>query len=362
MNYEKIPFRQDETKMRKIEGFYGSDIVLFDSPISVKENYIRNVHNCAVWQPSTNDYLFFLPQIVPDNVARAVCMEAVPAPPEEWGGLDMFGVEWVYVEVAEGSMVKPGNPVLTDVNDWKEVIKFPDIDSWDWEKCARQNIPWIKEKEHSQLLVQTTILSGFFERLISFMDFEGAAIAVIDPEQKEAVKELFEALADLYIKIIDKFYEYFPGLIDEICVHDDWGSQRAPFFSENVVRELLVPPMKRLADHIHSKGYLSLFHCCGKVDMLVPCMIDIGWQSWDSMDICDLERIYQTYGDKLKPVVTLPGPTSDADLETYEKLVKEFTDKYCHRGKGCIVSCWQGGIDDDYYKALYRASRLAFNQ
>ena len=36
-----------------------------------------------------------------------------------------------------------------------------------------------------------------FERLISFMDFENAAVALIDDSQKDAVKS-FSSLCDLY--------------------------------------------------------------------------------------------------------------------------------------------------------------------
>ena len=51
----------------------------------------------------------------------------------------MFGVNWIFDEAANGSMVVPGSPILEDANDWKEVIKFPDVDSWDWEGSAKKN-------------------------------------------------------------------------------------------------------------------------------------------------------------------------------------------------------------------------------
>lgn len=360
MKYEKIPFDEKEMETEKRESSFMGDIVTFDYPITPKENYIRNVHNCAVWQPTTNDYLMFSPNLIADNVARGLCWEEEELSPEQWGGKDMFGVEWEYIEVAEGSMVKPGNPMLEDANDWKSVIHFPDVDSWDWEDTAKRNIPWLKAQEG--MVVQTTILTGYFERLISFMDFEEAAVAMIDEEQKDAVKELFEALTDLYIKIVDKLAEYFPGQIDEICVHDDWGAQRSPFFSESVVREMLMPPMKRLVDHIHAKGYLSMFHCCGKVDTLVPIMVELGWQSWDAMDICDIETIYRTYGDKLKVTVSPVTPPTGASEEEYEKAAKEFADMYCNIGKGCVVSRWYNPVDADFQSALYKASRLAFSK
>ena len=89
-----------------------------------------------------------------------------------------------------------------------------------------------------------TFLNGFgFERLISFMGFEAAAMALVDEEQQDALKELFDRLSDLYCRIIDKCCEAYD--IDGFIIHDDWGTQRAPFFSFDTGRELLVPYMKK---------------------------------------------------------------------------------------------------------------------
>ena len=44
----------------------------------------------------------------------------------------MFGINWLFIPVAGGSMVEPGNPLMTDMNEWEEKVVWPDIDSWDW--------------------------------------------------------------------------------------------------------------------------------------------------------------------------------------------------------------------------------------
>lgn len=360
MEYPIYPFDEKEMETEHRESTWGMDFVTFDYPITQKENYIRNVYNQAVWQPSTNDILMFSPAIIADNVARGMVWEAQEIPEEEWGGKDMFGIEWEYVPSAQGSTVRPGTPKLADANDWKEVIRFPDVDSWDWEGMAKRNIPWLESQRN--MLVQTTILTGYYERLISFMDFESAAMAMIDEDQYDAVQELFSALTDLYIKIIDKLSDYLPGLIDEICVHDDWGHQRGLFFSEGTVREMILPHMTRLVSHIRSKGYLACLHSCGKIDRLVPCILDAGWQSWDAMDICDIPKIYEEYGDRLTVTVSPVTPLHGAPREEYEQAAQAFAAQYCHPGKGCLISRWYDPLDADSQSAIYRASRIAFSR
>ena len=175
-------------------GLFGRPSRIYKTPVTPKENF-RMVYERKVphWLPISGDSLMMTPRIDADNVARAFCFEANPLSQEEMvGGTDKFGIEWVYVPVASGSMVVPGSPALTDANDWKK-IKFPDVDSWDWEGTKASNA----EYTNTNKFLQVTILTGFFERLISFMDFEQAALALIDEDQQDAVHELFDALADL---------------------------------------------------------------------------------------------------------------------------------------------------------------------
>lgn len=82
------------------------------------------------WIPSANDIIWFCPAAYPDNPAKGNVHEAVPYPKDKLGGIDMFGIEWEYVPAIGGSTVRPGKPALDDVNNWKEAINFPDINSW----------------------------------------------------------------------------------------------------------------------------------------------------------------------------------------------------------------------------------------
>ena len=82
--------------------------------------------------------------------------------------------------------------LLDDVNNWKEKIIIPDISDWGWEEEAKA-VSLDPRFSHEMSLV-----NGFwFERLISFMDFMEAAVALIDEEQEDAIKELFAATTDL---------------------------------------------------------------------------------------------------------------------------------------------------------------------
>ncbi len=78
--------------------------------------------------------------------------------------------------------------------------------------------------------------------------------------------------------MIDKYLEILR--LDGVVLHDDWGGQRSPFFSLQLCREMIVPYLKHIADHCHSKGLWFQQHCCGKNEMLVPAMLDAGVDMW----------------------------------------------------------------------------------
>jgi len=359
---EKIPFDSKELKIvAEIPNFLGATDPVYDFPVSMKENYLRTMQNEPVWESLGNESGLFCPAVVPDNIARAFVFEANMLPPQD--GIDMFGISWEYVPEAQGSMVRPGNHILEDANDWKKVLKFPDIDSWDWEGSAKANNGTFL---NGNTFMLAWLINGFwFERLISFMGFEGAAEALIDEDQQDAVKEIFEATTDLACRLVDKFVEHFDH-INGFTVHDDWGSQRSPFFSEATAQEMIVPYMKKLTDHIHSKGLWADLHSCGHIESRINSILDAGWDSWSPQDMNDTIKLFEDYGDKICigmiPEAFNPESTSEDEQREY---ARKFAQKVCVSGKSSFISIYalmSGIMTPAYREELYKQSRILYNK
>lgn len=336
--------------------FGGPDISLFNYPVTPRENFISTMKRKPIWEITPTDTRFVVPKCNPDNVARAFVFEDDMMPPEEGGGKDMFGIEWVYVPVAGGSMVKPGNPFLKDANEWKEKLIWPDLESWDWEKSA--NNIHLSDTTFNQV----TILNGWYERLISFMDFDKAVVAMIDEDQQDAVKALFDKLSDLYIAIIDKYLEYFPG-IDGFSIHDDWGAQKDTFFSPATVSEMIVPYMKRVTDYLHSKGLFADLHSCGRIEKQVPNIIAAGWDSWSPQPMNDSHKLYKLYGDRLIISVNPDQLNPDASEEEQRAAATKFAEEFCQPGKPSVISFYGAeSLTPAFSEQLYKCSRINYNQ
>ena len=358
----RIPYNPDELNSSV---FYPSPISglpgprKYNTPIPPRENLRALLnHETPLWIPAGSDRRMMTPRIDPDNVARCFVSDVQALQPEEkTGGKDKHGIEWVYVPVAGGSMVKPGSPLLEDANDWEKLVQFPDLNAWDWEGSIAANRP---ELEADSRALTITVLTGFFERLISLMDFDKAAVAMIDEEQKDAVKALFDRLADLYADIAVRYKKAYDPLV--FCLHDDWGSQRSPFFSLATVREMIVPAFSRVAQAVHDAGMFLDIHSCGKNEMLVPAYIEIGADSWGGQAINDKAMLNEKYGDKLvmsvDPDIIFTPETSDEEAIA---AAKRFVQKFGPRMEKKPFTYSAMGASQAFLDTLYEESRKLFS-
>jgi len=341
-----IPFSEQEMRIvKELPSFFGMGpgIPVRNTPVSPRENLMELFYDkTPYWMPSSFETAYQIDNLYNDNLGRGG-----PA-----GTVDSFGIEWVYVESAGGSIVHPGDPYMKDVNEWKDKIHFPDIHTWDWAQSAIDNPP---DLERCNLV---SLVNGYwFERLISFMDFAPAAMALIDEDQQDAIKELFEASTDFACKVVDKYCEYFPA-IDIINVHDDWGSQKDTFFSEATARELFLPYMKELTNHIHSKGRIATLHSCGHNEKRIELFIEAGWDEWQPQDMNDTAALWEGYGDKIV-IAVVPDPIDpNAPEEVVREKAREFVDRFAVKGKPLEYSAFT--LPPAFGEEVYRYSRKKY--
>ena len=354
----KTAFSMDELEVvgNYKEQLSGKEYIKLNTPITPKENYLRAIrHENPLWIPLKSDEFMFCPRIIPDNIARAWVLEKNKYEGPV-GGLDMFGIDWEFVPAVGGSMVRPGSCALPDLTKWREIIRVPDVDSWDWEGCAAENAEFVKACDQ---YVVSWMFTGMFERLISFMDFEEALVALIDEDLEDDLNDIFQMITDVNIKIIRNLKKYFA--IDAILFHDDWGGQKAPFFSVDTCREKIAPFIKQIVDVCHELGLIFDFHSCGKIDQLVPIMIECGVDKWGGQPINDKANIARTYGDKLIVGSTdtlSPGPKGSAvTAEELADKVEAYIQEYTGGDKTKLFSILNRGANNEVIKAFYIAGR-----
>ena len=309
-----IHFSPDELKILKMQpAMFGPDTEVFNTPITPGEN-LRMLYEgkTPLWAPfSSGETNHLMIDVDPENMARN---------PKPGYGKDGWGVDWIYVEVAGGAMVKPGSPLVPDINEWEKYVTVPDPDTWDWAGCYERAKPNLDPNK----LTYIGVPGCLFERLIAILDFANAAVALIDDDQKEAVHRFFRVVTDVHKKFYTNCKKWFNA--DIVNFNDDWGSQRAEFFSVATAREMLLPYIKELVEHVHSLGMYWDLHCCGFVEGFVPLFVEAGYDSWGGQPLNDKWKLKQLYGDKMIFTDTLKCTPESTDEEV-DRAIEEFFQK-----------------------------------
>jgi len=367
MTKARVPFSEEELKVtgkyrpvvyRMLPGVPDWEYT-YNRPISPVENFkLAFSGQKPYWMPHVGwcdcDIKVFRPRIHPENIwSHCLCdgevTDEVRYPWDTNVGTGWFGLQWVFVPVAGGSTVMPGNPLIEDMNDWEEILQWPNLDELDFDDMAKKNEAFLG----TGLANQLGVLNGFWERLISLMDVEGAAVALIDEDQKEAVKSFFDRYTDLLIDYISRVKKSCPN-IHCVLLHDDWGHSTGAFFSLETCREMIVPYLRRLIDYVHSEDMFFELHSCGKAQTLVPAMIEAHVDFWCPQSINDLDAIAEKYKDQpiwfgLNNLVFAPDATDEE--------IREQTTAWFEKHKDQKVFTFYKAIHPVMRETLYRLSR-----
>jgi len=329
---------------------------LFNRPITARENMQRMFEGRNhAWIPQTGwafcDVCNFRPRQIADNYATHLIFDGgdfVEYDSDTKRG--WFNLDWVFVPVAGGATVKPGTPLIEDMNDWEEILQWPDLDTVDWEEMGKMNTKFLETTQ----FIELGMLDGFWERLISLMDVSGAAMALIDEDQKDAVHAFFDKYADFLIDYIRRVKAVCP--IDGVLIHDDWGTQNGPFFSLDTAMEMIVPYLKRVVDYIHSEGMYYEQHSCGNCTKLVPAYIAAGVDWWAPQPMNDFDAILDMVEGTRLHIGMGDACPPDASPEVAVQLAQEWFKKYGHRQ----VTLAPMAAPAPFLGEVYRLSREAF--
>lgn len=291
-------------------------------PITPRENLLRYYRGEEYeWIPDLlSDEVDFTPACNPD--ADASDFE---------GGYDAFGVKWIPDTSNPNlpSFVEPGFMLIDDIADWKK-LKWPDVDSWNWKECADQ---YNEALAGDDRLRRGVLLSGYFERLISIMTFQNAAMSLL--EDPDSVEEFFDKLTETNIEIADHYIDDFH--CESLMIHDDWSAQRSPFFSLNTAMDLLTPQLKKLTEHVHARGCIMTLHSCGNGLALIPAMKAAGVDAWQAQTTAvNWDDAYEACGDDL---IIEAYPTVPAEISLGDEMknyMQDMVNRYAVKHKGLI--------------------------
>ena len=209
-------------------------------------------------------------------------------------------------------------------------MEWPDLSVVDF-KTDGEKIQKMLDPERPHIY---ECVEGIFERLHELLPFEESLMAFY--EEPELLEEFFQKMADYKIASCDQVFTHY-GRVDGVLYHDDWGTQRAGFFSNEMFREQLMPATKRFMDYLKTRVEFTELHSCGMNIQYIPMMLEMGFDMWTpQFGINNPDFLHGTYGKEMTftfPLMLDPAWT-EAEIR---KAVRDFVDHFGENGR---VMCW----------------------
>ena len=180
------------------------------------------------------------------------------------------------------------------------------------------------------------IAHGFFDRGWSLRGMENFLVDFIT--NPLFVEELFEALTNIYLDLIDHIATY---PFDGIRFGDDWGFQRGVLIGCRRWRKYVKPGLRKIFGRAREKGLAVMVHSDGDITELIPDLIEIGVQILnplqpEAMDVLEIKRRYGRelcLNGGISTQFTLPrGTEQDVRREVNACL------HYLGKGGGYVIS------------------------
>ena len=207
-------------------------------------------------------------------------------PGGEWGtaAWDDYGSTHVYPFSAESS--------VADVNahPWPDPAQYDFVAMVGWAKHIQQTYA-----------VRGPYWKPIFCTIGSLMGLEDAMVAMI--RGSAAFEAILERVADVNLRFTELFLQACGDALDIYCLGDDFATQRGMMFSPALWRRYFKPIYAKQFALAHAAGKPVWFHSCGDVTEVLPDLIDIGINVWETVQLHTLpmspEELKHNFGRHL---------------------------------------------------------------
>jgi hypothetical protein len=198
---------------------------------------------------------------------------------EKWRNLpheeiDEFGCIWTK-RGCDDNMGHPGRPPISKWDVYDDFILKYNPDPMDE---SRYEFAMELKKSFGENKYRMGHIADFgpFQRASTIRGF--TRFLIDHKKHPEEVKKALERETNWHIGAMKACFKY--GLNPHgFWIVDDLGEQTGPFFSPKTFEQFYKSVYKTLCDEAHQMGAEVHLHCCGKIDKLLPSLIEWGLDS-----------------------------------------------------------------------------------
>ena len=182
---------------------------------------------------------------------------------------DLFGNRYreadygagIYLECVDHALSRFGT-----IDELEKNFTWPSADWWDYSVIPSQ----------TEGFDELPVRGGGSEPLLVYKYLRGDERAVIDLiENPELVHYCLDKLFEYSYQNTLRIFEQIPNRVTITYVAEDLGSQEDLLYSPPMIREFLLPRMKRMVDLAHQAGVYVVHHDDGAIRKIIPDLIGI---------------------------------------------------------------------------------------
>ena len=187
---------------------------------------------------------------------------------------DDWGCRWSRTELKNMGQVV-GHPLA----DWPALDSYRPPDPRN--PFYFERIEPLLEQAGDRYVVVTSHFN-LIERLHMLRGFEAAMEDLY--LQPARVERLLDMILEFKLGLFEELHRRFAGRVDAIFLTDDWATQRQTLVGGDIFEQFFAPRYARLFAAIHDHGWHVMLHSCGRVNALVPRLIELG------VDVLNLQQ------------------------------------------------------------------------
>ncbi len=180
---------------------------------------------------------------------------------------DEWGVVWGYGDTLSAG----GIPIECPLKDLEDIrnYKFPDPYGPDRFDKIQSII-----EDYTNKYCYITWFGLLFERLHFLLGFNETLIGLATDLKK--VEYALDKIVDFQLRLISNLAVTLKDKIHAFASTDDWGGQKNIFISPGLWRRVFKPRYARIAKEVHRHGLDFWMHSDGKIEEIIPDLIEIG--------------------------------------------------------------------------------------
>jgi uroporphyrinogen decarboxylase len=174
-----------------------------------------------------------------------------------------------------------------------EAYDWPDPNKFNYERAFAS-----AKKYGDTHAVRGPLWLPLFCRAADLFGIEDALIALID--RPAVIEAALQRITDISIEIIERLCDGCGDSMPILCLGDDFATQRGLMFSPQFWRKFIKPHLARMFEAGKKRGKYIWFHSCGNITDVLPDLIDIGADVWETVQLHTLpmtpEVLKRQYG------------------------------------------------------------------